>query len=56
MADFIKQRRESEIKEERCDLLSNLLDASDAEGDGELKLADEELAGKSDSSDHDTSH
>lgn len=45
MSDMIKERRESEKKEERYDLFSSLLDASEAEGDGELKLTDTELMG-----------
>lgn len=45
MSDMIKQRRESEFKEERYDLFSSLLDASEAEAEGELKLTDEELMG-----------
>ena len=45
MSDMIKERREAEKKEEKADLFSNLLDASEAEGDDELKLTDSELIG-----------
>lgn len=46
MQNMIDTRRDSETKEERHDLLSNLLEASDSEGDGEAKLSDSELMGE----------
>ncbi|EKM58126.1 uncharacterized protein PHACADRAFT_252187 [Phanerochaete carnosa HHB-10118-sp] len=45
MSDMIRQRRESQHKEERYDLFNGLLDASEEEEEGELKLTDEELMG-----------
>lgn len=46
MLEMIHARRYSEKKEERYDLLSGLLDASDDEADGQAKLADQEVLGK----------
>ena len=46
MRDMIKERRDAEKKEERDDLFSSLLDASEAEADAQLKLSDSELVGK----------
>lgn len=46
MFDMIKKRRESEKKEERYDLFSQLLDASEAEtADGMPQITDRELVG-----------
>nr|BAL05196.1 cytochrome P450 [Phanerodontia chrysosporium] len=45
MLEMIQARRSSEKKEERYDLFSNLLDASEDESDGQARLADEELLG-----------
>ena len=42
---MIKERRESDKAEERYDLFSSLLDASEAEADATLKLTDTELMG-----------
>ena len=44
---MIQKRRTSEKREERQDLFSNLLDASDYDVDGRLILTDEELLGQS---------
>ena len=46
MRDMIKERRDAEKKEERDDLFSSLLDASEAEADAQLKLSDSELVGE----------
>lgn len=46
MQNMIDTRRNEETKEERHDLLSNLLEASDTEGEGEAKLSDSELMGE----------
>ena len=46
MRDMIKERRDAEKKEERDDLFSSLLDASEAEADAQLKLSDTELVGQ----------
>lgn len=46
MAEMIEDRRAAEKKEERYDLFSSLLDASDAESDGAVKLTDNELLGE----------
>ena len=46
MFDMIKKRRESEKKEERYDLFSQLLDASESETmDGMPQISDRELVG-----------
>lgn len=46
MLDMIKARRESEKKEERHDLFSQLLDASQEEGEnGMPAISDRELIG-----------
>ncbi|CAL1699322.1 unnamed protein product [Somion occarium] len=45
MMDMINARRSSEKKEERYDLFSSLLDASEGNFDGESKLTDRELLG-----------
>ncbi|TFK49124.1 cytochrome P450 [Heliocybe sulcata] len=45
MLEMIRARRTAEKKEERYDLFSSLLDASEDDSDGEAKLADEELLG-----------
>lgn len=46
MFDMIRARRESEKKEERYDLFSQLLDASQAETeDGMPQITDRELVG-----------
>ena len=42
---MIRERRESDKAEERYDLFSSLLDASEAEADATLKLTDTELMG-----------
>ena len=47
MMEMIRERRNSEKKEERYDLFSSLLDASDDTSDGEVALADSELVGSS---------
>jgi hypothetical protein len=48
MFDMIKARRESEKKEERYDLFSQLLDASQEETeDGAAQVSDRELVGAS---------
>ena len=46
MLDMIRQRKEAEKKEERYDLFSSLLDASEAGSDGQAKLTDQELLGE----------
>ena len=46
MEEMIQDRRTAEKKEERYDLFSSLLDASDSESDGEVRLTDNELLGK----------
>lgn len=45
---MIEARRFGEKKEERYDLFSSLLDASEIEEVGQTKLSDQELAGMSD--------
>ena len=45
MMEMVQARRGHEIKEERYDLFSNLLDANDLEADGATKLSDWELLG-----------
>lgn len=45
MQEMICLRRGSEKKEERHDLFSSLLDASDGEADGAAKLSDREMLG-----------
>lgn len=46
MFDMIRARRESEKKEERYDLFSQLLDASEAEtAEGMPQISDRELVG-----------
>ena len=47
MMEMIRERRNSEKKEERYDLFSSLLDASDDTSDGEVALTDSELVGSS---------
>ena len=48
MLEMIHERRSAEKKEERYDLFSSLLDANEQEpGEGEVKLSDRELIGKS---------
>ena len=46
MMDMIRERRQSEKKEERYDLFSSLLDASEEELGGSAKLTDRELMGR----------
>lgn len=46
MMEMCEARRASEKKEERYDLFSSLLDASDGEADGSAKLTDRELLGR----------
>lgn len=46
MREMINSRRSSEKKDERHDLLSSLLDASEDGTDGQSKITDEELLGK----------
>lgn len=46
MLDMINSRRNADKKEERYDLFSSLLDASEDELDGQAKLTDRELLGK----------
>ena len=43
---MINNRHNSEQKEERYDLLSSLLDASETEPDGTVKLTEREVLGK----------
>nr|BAL05138.1 cytochrome P450 [Phanerodontia chrysosporium] len=47
MLELIQERRDAEKRDERHDLFSNLLDANDSDenGDGSVKLTDEELLG-----------
>ena len=45
MMEMCEARRASEKKQERHDLFSSLLDASDEEADGTAKLTDRELLG-----------
>lgn len=47
MREMIQGRRSAEKREERHDLFSSLLDASEDETDGQAKLTDQELLGKS---------
>lgn len=47
MLEMIEARRSGEKKEERYDLFSSLLDASEVEEVGQTKLSDQELAGTS---------
>ena len=46
MMEMVEDRRKAEKKEERYDLFSSLLDASDSESDGQVKLTDEEVLGQ----------
>lgn len=46
MTEMCASRRAEETKEEKHDLFSSLLDASDDEGDGGARLTDRELLGK----------
>lgn len=46
MLEMIHERRSAEKKEERYDLFSSLLDASEVEEEGEVKLTDRELIGR----------
>lgn len=46
MHEMVNGRRNAEKKEERYDLFSSLLDASDTDSDGKMKLTDQELLGK----------
>jgi hypothetical protein len=43
MTELVQERRSAEIKEERYDLFSSLLDANDADAD--VTLSDSELLG-----------
>ena len=45
MLEMVEARRTAEKKEERYDLFSGLLDASEEESDGQKKLTDRELLG-----------
>ncbi|KAI0720704.1 cytochrome P450 [Cerioporus squamosus] len=45
LAEMVHARRTAEVKEERHDLFSNLLDANEEEHDSDAKLSDEELIG-----------
>lgn len=45
MLEMIYARKSAEKKEERYDLFSSLLDASEDEEDGQAKLTDRELLG-----------
>ncbi|RPD56051.1 cytochrome P450, partial [Lentinus tigrinus ALCF2SS1-6] len=45
LAEMVHARRTAEVKEERNDLFSNLLDANELEHDSAAKLSDEELIG-----------
>lgn len=47
MREMIHARRTAEKKEERYDLFSSLLEASEDELDGTVKLSDQELLGQS---------
>lgn len=46
MMEMVNARRNSEKKEERYDLFSSLLDASEEESDSQSKLTDRELLGE----------
>lgn len=46
MLEMIYARRNAEKKEERYDLFSSLLDASEDDSDGQTKLTDQELLGE----------
>lgn len=46
MMEMVEGRRNAEKKEERYDLFSSLLDASDSESDSEIKLTDDEVLGR----------
>jgi hypothetical protein len=46
MMDMVNARRNSEKKEERYDLFSSLLDASEEASDNQNKLTDMELLGE----------
>lgn len=46
MMEMVNNRRNAEKKEERYDLFSSLLDASEDDLDGQTKLTDRELLGK----------
>lgn len=46
MLEMIHKRKNAEKKEERYDLFSSLLDASEEEADGQAKLTDRELLGQ----------
>lgn len=45
MLEMVNARKNAEKKEERYDLFSSLLDASD-DGEGDAKLTDDELLGE----------
>ena len=45
MLEMVRDRRKTEKKEERYDLFSSLLDASDSDSDGTVRLTDKELLG-----------
>lgn len=47
MLEMVHKRKKAEKKEERYDLFSSLLDASEDEADGQAKLTDRELLGSS---------
>lgn len=46
MLEMIEERRTAEKKEERYDLFSTLLDATDSDSDGSVKLTDQEVLGQ----------
>jgi hypothetical protein len=52
MVEMVDARRGSEIKEERHDMFSNLLDAAHDNPDGSVSITEDELVGKCDLSYH----
>ena len=47
LKEMVQNRRSAEVKEERHDLFTSLLDANEDEADHEAKLTDSELFGTS---------
>ena len=56
MLEMVRGRKNSEKKEERYDLFSNLLGAANVDLDGEPKLADRELMGEQHGAQDNTSY